>query len=46
VISGFGNVAWGAALKAVELGAKVIAIDSRKRAFMIGKYVNFNNIIQ
>ena len=26
-ISGFGNVAWGAALKAVELGAKVIAIS-------------------
>jgi glutamate dehydrogenase (NADP+) len=27
VISGFGNVAWGAALKATELGAKVIAIS-------------------
>lgn len=27
VVSGFGNVAWGAALKAVELGAKVIAIS-------------------
>lgn len=26
-ISGFGNVAWGAALKATELGAKVIAIS-------------------
>jgi glutamate dehydrogenase (NADP+) len=26
-ISGFGNVAWGAALKAVELGAKVITIS-------------------
>ena len=26
-ISGFGNVAWGAATKAVELGAKVIAIS-------------------
>ena len=26
-VSGFGNVAWGAALKAVELGAKVIAIS-------------------
>ena len=26
-LSGFGNVAWGAALKAVELGAKVIAIS-------------------
>ena len=27
VLSGFGNVAWGAALKAVELGGKVIAIS-------------------
>lgn len=27
VISGFGNVAWGAALKAVQKGAKVIAIS-------------------
>ncbi|MDR1887042.1 MAG: NADP-specific glutamate dehydrogenase, partial [Prevotellaceae bacterium] len=27
VVSGFGNVAWGAALKATELGAKVIAIS-------------------
>ena len=27
VISGFGNVAWGAALKATQLGAKVIAIS-------------------
>ncbi len=27
VLSGFGNVAWGAALKATELGAKVIAIS-------------------
>lgn len=26
-ISGFGNVAWGAALKATELGAKVVAIS-------------------
>jgi glutamate dehydrogenase (NADP+) len=26
-ISGFGNVAWGAALKAVELGAKVLTIS-------------------
>ncbi|MDR1680417.1 MAG: NADP-specific glutamate dehydrogenase [Prevotellaceae bacterium] len=26
-ISGFGNVAWGAALKAVELGAKVVTIS-------------------
>ncbi|MCK9305381.1 MAG: NADP-specific glutamate dehydrogenase [Bacteroidales bacterium] len=26
-ISGFGNVAWGAAIKATELGAKVIAIS-------------------
>ena len=26
-LSGFGNVAWGAALKATELGAKVIAIS-------------------
>ena len=26
-ISGFGNVAWGAATKAVELGAKVVAIS-------------------
>ena len=26
-VSGFGNVAWGAALKATELGAKVIAIS-------------------
>lgn len=26
-ISGFGNVAWGAATKAVELGAKVIAVS-------------------
>ncbi|MEF8983926.1 MAG: Glu/Leu/Phe/Val dehydrogenase dimerization domain-containing protein, partial [Bacteroidales bacterium] len=26
-ISGFGNVAWGAALKATELGAKIIAIS-------------------
>lgn len=26
-ISGFGNVAWGAALKATEMGAKVIAIS-------------------
>ena len=26
-ISGFGNVAWGAATKATELGAKVIAIS-------------------
>ena len=26
-ISGFGNVAWGACLKAVELGAKVVAIS-------------------
>ncbi|MDR2361569.1 MAG: NADP-specific glutamate dehydrogenase [Prevotellaceae bacterium] len=26
-LSGFGNVAWGAALKAVELGAKVVAIS-------------------
>ena len=27
VLSGFGNVAWGAALKATQLGAKVIAIS-------------------
>ena len=27
VISGFGNVAWGAATKATELGAKVVAIS-------------------
>jgi glutamate dehydrogenase (NADP+) len=27
VISGFGNVAWGAALKATELGGKVVAIS-------------------
>ncbi|MDR3246551.1 MAG: NADP-specific glutamate dehydrogenase [Prevotellaceae bacterium] len=27
VVSGFGNVAWGAALKATELGAKVVAIS-------------------
>lgn len=27
VISGFGNVSWGAALKATELGAKVVAIS-------------------
>jgi glutamate dehydrogenase (NADP+) len=26
-VSGFGNVAWGAALKATELGAKVVAIS-------------------
>lgn len=26
-VSGFGNVAWGAALKAVELGAKVVTIS-------------------
>ncbi len=26
-LSGFGNVAWGAAIKAVELGAKVVAIS-------------------
>ena len=26
-ISGFGNVAWGAALKATELGAKVVTIS-------------------
>ena len=26
-VSGFGNVAWGAALKATELGAKVIALS-------------------
>ena len=26
-VSGFGNVAWGASLKAIELGAKVIAIS-------------------
>ena len=26
-VSGFGNVAWGAAIKAIELGAKVIAIS-------------------
>ena len=26
-ISGFGNVAWGAAQKATELGAKVVAIS-------------------
>ena len=26
-LSGFGNVAWGAALKAVEMGAKVVAIS-------------------
>ena len=26
-LSGFGNVAWGAALKAVELGAKVVTIS-------------------
>lgn len=26
-VSGFGNVAWGACLKAVELGAKVVAIS-------------------
>ncbi len=27
IISGFGNVSWGAALKATELGAKVVAIS-------------------
>ncbi len=27
-LSGFGNVAWGAALKATELGAKVVAISA------------------
>jgi len=26
-VSGFGNVAWGAALKATELGAKVVTIS-------------------
>jgi glutamate dehydrogenase (NADP+) len=26
-VSGFGNVAWGAALKATQLGAKVVAIS-------------------
>jgi len=26
-ISGFGNVAWGAALKATELGGKVVTIS-------------------
>ena len=28
-LSGFGNVAWGAATKATELGAKVIAISGQ-----------------
>mgnify|MGYP004445244571 CR=1 FL=1 len=26
-LSGFGNVAWGAAIKALDLGAKVVAIS-------------------
>ena len=29
-VSGFGNVAWGAAIKATEMGAKVVTISGRK----------------
>ena len=34
-ISGFGNVAWGAATKATELGAKVVTISARTAISMI-----------
>ena len=39
-ISGFGNVAWGAATKATQLGAKVVTIsgpDGLAQAFIIGE---------
>jgi glutamate dehydrogenase (NADP+) len=36
-ISGFGNVAWGAALKATELGGKVVTISGPDGLYMILK---------